>query len=76
VRPILSFRSILRALPRRSALPEPPIIFDFTNGRVYEGEPEDGRDLIRSLMRALMRRHRPVVMTMSGTPPPKTVAKK
>jgi hypothetical protein len=66
--PILSLRSRVRALLRRSALHKPPIIFDFTTGQAHRAEA--GRGLLDALLSRVRRRTKPrIVKRVEGVPP-------
>jgi hypothetical protein len=71
MRPILSLRSCLRALLRRSALHKQPIIFDFTKGRAYRASDQRPDDLAKTMQDAAKKSTtgRVVRKTVEGIPP-------
>ncbi len=50
---------------------EPPVIFDFTKGRVYKAteDPKDKKDLMTALRESVRLRKR-IVARAGATPPP------
>jgi len=67
VRPILSLRSRLRALLRRSALPKQPIVFDFIRGRIYRESERHPLEEIQDVAKRITKKR--VVKTVEGLPP-------
>lgn len=70
--PILSLRARVRALLRRRALPRQPIIFDFTTGRAYRANDQEGRakDLAEAMKDAATKTvKKRVVKAVEGIPP-------